>query len=202
MPAKDTSTNDADIWMHLVRRLFDWTCATDSGCPSVIIMEPTQYRNSHHVVRCTMRGKRRFAQLGKLLRHPLMRSCLIEVRSIQIEYALELLLAEDQHVVKAFLSHAPQEAFADGIGTGCMVGSFENLNRTRCRHTSKAGPKFAIIITNQILWRLPIRCSFSQVLRHPGIGRRPCHAYVDYPPRFEFDDEKGKERSKEEIRDL
>jgi hypothetical protein len=100
------------------------------------------------------------------------------------------------------LSHTPQEAFADGIGSGCMKWGFKKLNRTRCRHTSKAGPTFAIVLTNQIRWRLPIRCSFSQVLRHPGIGRRPCHASMDYPPRFEFDDEKRKERSKEEIRDL
>jgi hypothetical protein len=68
-----------------------------------------------------MRGKRRSARLGKLLLNTLMRSCLVEVRSIQIEYALELLLAEDQHVVKACLSHAPGEAFADCIGTGCMI---------------------------------------------------------------------------------
>ena len=111
------------------------------------MVEPTQYWNSQHLVRCTMRGKRRCARLGKLLLNTLMRSCLIEVRSIQIEYALELLLAEDQQVVKAFLSHTPQEAFADCIGTGCMIGGCKNLNSTRCRHTSKAGPKFAIVIT-------------------------------------------------------
>ncbi|SRR6266566_5650492 len=173
-----------------------------SRSPLVIMVEPTQNRNSHHLVRCTMRGKRRSTGLGKLLLNTLMRSCLIEVRYIQIEYALELLLAEDQQVVKAFLSHTPHEAFADGIGTGCMIWGFKNLDSTRCCHTSKARPKFAIVITKQIHWRLPIRCSFSQLLRHPGIGRRPCHAYVDYPPRFEFDDEKRKERSKEEIRDL
>jgi len=61
-----------------------------------------------------------------------MRSCLVEVRSILIEYALELLLAEDQHVVEAFLSHTPHEAFADGIGTRCIIGGSKNLNRTRC----------------------------------------------------------------------
>src|SRR5258706_11751843 len=122
------------------------------------MVEPAQYRNSHHLVRCTMRGERRSLRFRKLLLDALMRSCVVEVRSIPIEYALELLLAEDQQMVEAFLSHTPHEAFADGIGTRCMIGGFQNLNRTRCRHSSKAGPKFAIVITKQIRWRLPIRC--------------------------------------------
>ncbi len=80
-----------------------------------------------------------------------MRSCLVEVGDIAMEHALELLLAEDQQVVQAFLSDAPQIAFADGIGSWCMNGDFEHLNPTGGRHASKARPKLAIVITNQIL---------------------------------------------------
>jgi hypothetical protein len=40
-----------------------------------------------------------------LLLDPLMRPCPIEVCHIPIEHPLELLLAKDQQVVKAFLSH-------------------------------------------------------------------------------------------------
>src|SRR5438445_6973292 len=87
----------------------------------------------------------------KLLHDPLMRSCPVEVRHIHIEHALELLLVEDEQVVKACLSHTPQKAFADRIGSWRMRGSFENLVGTRCSHTSKARPKFAIVITDQIL---------------------------------------------------
>src|SRR6266567_2658708 len=99
------------------------------------MVEPTQYRNNHHLVRCTRRGKRQSLRFRKLLLDALMRSCLVEVFYIPIEYALELLLAEDQHVVEAFLSHTSHEAFADGIGTRCMIGGSQNLNRTRCRYT-------------------------------------------------------------------
>src|SRR5260370_41608416 len=99
-----------------------------------------------------------------------MRPCPIEVRHIPIEHTLELLLLEDQQMVKAFLSYTPQKAFADRIGSWCMKGRFENLNSTRGRHPSKARPKFTIVITNQIRWRLPIWGSFSQLLRDPGIG--------------------------------
>jgi len=109
-----------------------------------------------------MPGSRQHREFWNLLCDALMRSCLVEVRHIRIEYPLELLLVKDQQVVEAFLPHTPHEAFADCIGSWCVKGSFENLNSTRCRHASKAKPKFAIVITNQIRWRLPIRCCFSE----------------------------------------
>ena len=111
-----------------------------------------------------------------------MRSCLVEVRHIRIEDALELLHVKDQQVVEAFLAHTPQEAFADCIGSWCVKKGFENLNGTRCRHASKAKPKFTIVIMNQIRWRMPIRCGFSEVLRDPEIGRGSCHADVNDLP--------------------
>jgi hypothetical protein len=74
-----------------------------------------------------------------------MRSCLVEVRHILIEYALELLLAVDQHMVEALLSHTPQETFADRIGAFRMNGRFENLDGTRFSYPSKTWSKFAII---------------------------------------------------------
>ena len=73
----------------------------------------------------------------KLLPNPLMWSCQVEVGHIPIENPVELLLVEDQQVVKAFLSHTSQEAFADRIGAFRMNGRFENLDGTRCRHPSK-----------------------------------------------------------------
>src|SRR5260370_11514296 len=131
-----------------------------------------------------------------------MRSCPIEVRHILIEHALELLLMEDLQMVKAFLPHTPHKAFADGVRSWRVIRRFENLNGTRYRYSSEAGPKFAIIITNQILRCLPIRRGFPKLLRNPRIGRRSCHTRVDHAPRFEFDDDEREERSKEEIRDL
>src|SRR5450759_3891636 len=111
-----------------------------------------------------------------------MRSGQVEVCHVHIEHALELLLMEDQQMVKAFLSHTPQEAFADRIGSWRVIRRFKNLNGTRGCHTSETGANFTIIITNEILWCLPIWGGFSELLRYPGIGRRPCHAHVDYLP--------------------
>src|SRR5690242_20306171 len=99
-----------------------------------------------------------------------MRSCLVEVGDIGIEHALELLLLNNQQMIQAFLSDAPQEALADRIGSWSVIRRFENLDTTCPRHPSRAGTKFAVVITNQVLWCLPIRGSFSQLLGYPGIG--------------------------------
>src|SRR6266699_2515722 len=107
-----------------------------------------------------MQGSRRHRQCWNLLPDALMRSCLVEVRHIHIEDALELLLVKDQQVVETFLSHTPQEAFADRIGSWRMNGRFENLDGTRGCHPSKTWSKFAIVITHQILRCLPIRGGF------------------------------------------
>jgi hypothetical protein len=55
---------------------------------------------------------------------------------------------QDQHMVQAFLSYAPQEALTDGIGPRRVIGRYENLDATCPRHPSKAGPTFGIVITD------------------------------------------------------
>ncbi len=91
-----------------------------------------------------------------------MGSCLIEVGDIAIDHALELLLVEDEEVVQAFLPHTSGEAFTDSIGSWGMNRRFEDLDRARFRYPSKARPELAIVITNQILRRLPIRGRFPK----------------------------------------
>ena len=97
-----------------------------------------------------------------MLLDALMGSCLVEVDYIRKEHALELLLMQNQQVVQAFLPHAPQKTLADGIGSWCMNRRFEDLDRARFRHTSKARPKLPVVITNEILGCLSIGRGFSQ----------------------------------------
>jgi hypothetical protein len=94
---------------------------SQSGYPLVVVVEPGQYRNSHHLVPCIGRGTRRTTRFRDLLLITLMGSCPVEVCYIPIKYTLELLLAKDQQVVKAFLAHTPQEAFAHRIGAGSVI---------------------------------------------------------------------------------
>ena len=119
-----------------------------------------------------------------------------------MEHTLELPLLNNQQMVEAFLPHTSQEAFADGVGSWCMNRRLEQLDATGPRHTREAGPKFGIVITNEIFRCLPIGGRFSELLGHPGIGRRACHAHVDHFARVQFDDKEGKDRSKEQIGDL
>ena len=57
--------------------------------------------------------------------HPLMRPCLGEGGDRGMEHAVELLLLKDHQVIEAFLPHAPHEALADRIGSGCMIGRLQ-----------------------------------------------------------------------------
>src|SRR5260221_1230401 len=88
---------------------------------------------------------------------------------------MQLLLMEDQHVVKALSSDTQEKTFTDGIGAFRMVGCFENLDAARCCYSSETGSKLVIVIANEILRRLPIRSCLSQVLCGPRVGRRACH---------------------------
>ncbi len=145
------------------------------------MVQPTHDRKSHYLGACILRRRNRSEPFRDLLRNPLMGSCLVEVDHIRIEHALELLLLKDQQMIQAFLTNTSQEAFTDGIGSGSVNGGFEQLDATGRRHASKARPEFAVIITNQIFRRLPIRGRFSELLGHPGIRRRSCHADMDPP---------------------
>jgi hypothetical protein len=104
----------------------------------IIMVQPTHDRKSNHLAPCILSGRNRSEPFRNLLRHPLMRPCLVEVHQIGIEDALELPLLQDQHVVQTFLPYTPGEALADGIGAWRMIGSFENLDTTCPRQPSEA----------------------------------------------------------------
>src|SRR5215469_2682867 len=149
-------------------------CIVDSVLPSlsnplVVMVQPSQDRNSNHpasFVRSVSRCSRGF---GDLLLNPLMRSCLIEVHHIRFEHALELPLLQDQQVVQAFLPYTPQKAFADSVGSWRVNRRFEQLDATDRRHSAETGSKFAVVITNQVLRHLAIRSRFPELLRRPGL---------------------------------
>src|SRR5215467_10037172 len=83
-----------------------------------------------------------------------------------------------------------------------MIGRFEDLDAASCGYASKARSELAVVITNRILRRLPIRGNFSQLLSQPGIRRRSCHAHVDHFPKLQFDEEEREGRPKEKVSHL
>jgi hypothetical protein len=200
--AKGTFIYNAARRIRLVHPQYFRIYCADSGYPLIIMVKPTQDRNSNHLVSSLMRGMRRSARFRNLLLNPLMRSGLIEVRHIPMKYTLKLFLVKEQQVVKTFLSYAPHEALTDCIGSRSAIGCFENLYGARCSHPSEARPKFAIVITNEVLRCLPIGSGFPKLLRHPSVGRGSGNADMNHSACLEFDDEEGKKGSKEEIRHL
>src|SRR5215471_14116590 len=123
--------------------------------PLIIMVQPTHDRTSDHFACCILRRRNQSELLRDLLPNALMGSCLVEVAHIRIEHALELPLMQDQQVVQAFLSDAPQIAFADGIGSWCMIGGFEQLDATGPRYPLETRSKLAVVIPNEILGYLP-----------------------------------------------
>ena len=103
---KGTFIYEAVSWMLLVHQMCSRTRCTDSIYPLIVLVEPTHYRNSNYLAPYIMRGMRRSARYRKLLSNHLMQSCLVEVRPILIENALELLHV----VVQAFLSRTKKRS--------------------------------------------------------------------------------------------
>ena len=149
--AKGLLRHDATNWMDLIHQLDARTRGPASGCPAVVMVQSTHDRTSNRLFVCLMRGKSGSARFRNLLCHPLMRPCLVKVRHIRMEHALELPLLNNQQMVEAFLPHAPQKPLTDGVGSWCMNRRLEQLDAAGPRHTSEAGPKFGIVITNEIL---------------------------------------------------
>ena len=126
----------------------------------------------------------------------------VEIRDVGTQDTMQLLLMEDQHVVQALSSHTAQKAFTDRISSWRMIRRFKYLDTAGCCNTSETGPKFALVITDEILRRVSIGSRLPQLLRGPSVGRRSRHTDVDHLPRSQFNDEEGKERTEEEVSHL
>ncbi len=94
--ATDLVSHDVMSWIDLVHQLDARTRDLASGCPVVVVVQPTHDRKSDHLVACILSGRNRSARFGDLLPNALMGSCPVEVHHIGIEDTLELLLLKDQ----------------------------------------------------------------------------------------------------------
>src|SRR5947209_4272065 len=143
--AKGLFRHDIPSWMELVHQLAARPRGPASGCPAVVMVQPTHHRKSDHLVACILSGRNQSALFRDLLPNPLMGSCSVEVHDIRIQDPLELLFLKNQQMVKAFLPHTSQEAFTDSIGSWCVIRGLEQLNATGRRHSAERGSKLAIV---------------------------------------------------------
>src|SRR5258706_8108147 len=131
-----------------------------------------------------------------------MGSGLIEIHNIRFEQPRELLLMQNEEVIQTFSPHALQKTFTDSICLRSSIRRSKHLDATDGCHSCKIRAEFLVIIPDKVFWSLPIRSRFPQLLRHPKIRRRSCHVHMDHLSRFQFDNEEGKKRTEEEVRDL
>jgi hypothetical protein len=79
-------------------------------------------------------------------------------------------LMQDQQMIETLLPDAPQEPRTDRIGSGRVIGCFEDRDAAGCGHARETGSKFASKIVNEIFRCLPIRRRFPERYappRHP-----------------------------------
>ena len=148
------------------------------------MVQATQNGNGANLAQLIRRRSRKYRRIWNPLPKPLMGSSLIKVQCISPEEARELFLMENEEVIQAFSSHASQKAFANGIRLRSSKWRSKHLNPTGCGHSRKTCPKFLVIIPDEIFGRLPVWSRFSQLLRHPRIGRCSCHIHMDDFARF------------------
>jgi len=91
---------------------------------SVAVMQPIEHRSGDDpAFQFVCQLGSRLAESGwDVLINPLMRSRLIVVGDKLIEDPTQLLLVEDQEVVKAFPAQRADETFAERIGSGGLRG--------------------------------------------------------------------------------
>jgi hypothetical protein len=125
----------------------------------------------------------------------------IEVVHIRVEYAVELLLMQDEQMIETLTPYTTKESLTDGIRARGVIRSFENLNVTRLRNPSEAHAKFTVVITDEVLRPHTKGSSFPKLLCSPSVSGISCHADVDHPARVQEGVEEGEQRTEEEIRD-
>jgi hypothetical protein len=77
---------------------------------------------------------------------------------------------QDEQMIEALMPHTPQKAFTAGIRSRGVKGSLEELDGARCCHSGETRSELAIVVVDEICGGLPIRRSFSQLLRYPLVS--------------------------------
>lgn len=145
---------------------------------------------------------RRSLRLWDLLFDALMWPRVIEILHIVLEHAIDMVLMEDEDVIKTFAPHTSKKAFTYSVCTWGMIGSSEDLDRARRCSPGESRSELSIVIVHEILGYLPIRRGFPKLLGYPGISRKLREGHMDDFARFQLDDEEGKQRAEEGIGDL
>ena len=114
---------------------------------------------------------------------------------------MQLILVQNEEMVKAFAADAAEEAFADGVRAGCPDGRPQHLDAAPGRDARELCAEFAVIVADQEARSRAEGRRLAQLLGNPGIGRMPRDADVDDFAGAKVDDEKSEERAEPQVDD-
>jgi hypothetical protein len=114
-----------------------------------------------------------------------MRSRVVEVRAVLAQGAAQLALVQDQEVIEALASDAPQEALARGVRARCPDGRAQHRDPTARRDAGERGPVLAVVVADEGARGAAEGRRLAQLLRYPGVRRVPRDANMDDPTRAE-----------------
>lgn len=81
----------------------------------IVVMEATQDRHGHDLVRVAGRDVHCDARLWASLLDPLVRSRLVKIGHIGRKHTTQMALVQDDKVIEALAAHAAEESLAEGV---------------------------------------------------------------------------------------
>src|SRR5258708_6175659 len=97
------------------------------------------------------------------------------------------------------VSHFPESVRHLALARGVQYGVRSTLMLLVAATRAKFGPHLRSVSQIRYVGVCPYGVASRSRTRYPGIGRRSRHVHMDHLPRLEFDEEKGKKRTEEEI---
>jgi hypothetical protein len=91
----------------------------------------------------------------------LMGAMLIVITSKSRDHTSELILVENEEVVKTFSAHYADQWFTMGIGFGSLHRCFQFLNTRAFGNGRELLAEFSVVIANELFWTFAPGCCFS-----------------------------------------
>jgi len=128
-----------------------------------------------------------------------MRSSVVVVVNVFLHDAMGVPFTQEDEVIQTFTSETSQEAFADGIGFRCTVGSAEYLNACPDGNVPERCPIFAVIVADQEARSISERCGLAQLLSQPFVRGVAGHPEVHDAAVLQFNDDENEDGAEEQV---
>ena len=165
--------------------------------PAVVMVQPTENWNGNNGLNSPRLIDSTRIYWIRNTPDALMGTDVIEVVNVFTHQSLQVALTENDDVIEALASDTADEALTDGIGFRRTHRCLEDINVAG--NSREMWTKLIIMVSDQESWSFLKRSSIAPLLSNPGIAWRPSDAKVNYPPRFQLNNEEDEYRAEEHI---